>query len=61
MLYLGFYPPAYVGVVLLARPHLRQFRPSLWLDGVIGALTVAAVARRWCSTGCCRRPKALPR
>src|SRR5688572_197692 len=44
LLYLGFYPPAYVGVVLLARARLREFRSSLWLDGVIGALAVAAVA-----------------
>ena len=43
-LYLGFYPPAYIGVVLLARARLREFRRSLWLDGVIGALAVAAVA-----------------
>jgi len=44
VLYLGFYPPAYVGVVLLARARLREFRRSLWLDGVIGALAIAAVA-----------------
>ena len=41
--YLGFYPPAYVGVVLLARSRLPEFRPSLWLDGAIGALAIAAV------------------
>jgi two-component system cell cycle response regulator len=44
VLYLGFYPPAYIGVVLLARARLREFRRSLWLDGVIGALAVAAVS-----------------
>ena len=44
LLYLGFYPPAYIGVVLLARARLPEFRSSLWLDGVIGALAVAAVA-----------------
>lgn len=41
--YLGFYPPAYVGVVLLARCRLPEFRASLWLDGAIGALAVAAL------------------
>jgi diguanylate cyclase (GGDEF)-like protein len=46
-LYLGFYPFSYVGLVLLARARMREFRASLWLDGVIGALVVAAVGTAW--------------
>jgi diguanylate cyclase (GGDEF)-like protein/putative nucleotidyltransferase with HDIG domain len=41
--FLAVYPPAYVAVVLLLRSRLGQLRSSLWLDGVIGALAVAAV------------------
>ena len=41
--WLGFYPGAYLALGLLARARVRDFRPSLWLDGVIGALTVGAV------------------
>ena len=54
LLYLGFYPPAYIGVVLLARARLREFRSSLWLDGVIGALAVAAVAIAVLFDPCCQ-------
>ena len=41
--YLGFYPPAYVSVVLLLRARLLDVPRSLWLDGLIGALTVSAL------------------
>jgi len=41
--WLGFYPGAYLALGLLARARVRDFRSSLWLDGVIGALTVGAV------------------
>jgi two-component system cell cycle response regulator len=41
--YLGFYPPAYVSFVLLLRTRLRDVPRSLWLDGVIGGLTVSAL------------------
>jgi two-component system cell cycle response regulator len=42
-LYLGFYPPVYVGLVLLARSHVRNLETSMWLDGAIGALAIASV------------------
>jgi two-component system cell cycle response regulator len=41
--YLGFYPPAYVSLVLLLRARLRDVPRSLWLDGLIGGLTVSAI------------------
>ena len=40
--YLLFYPALYVGLVLLVRARVRKLQASLWLDGVIGALAVAA-------------------
>jgi diguanylate cyclase (GGDEF)-like protein len=42
-LYLGFYPAAYASLVLLARARVRDFQRSLWLDGLVGGLTVAAL------------------
>ena len=41
--FLAVYPPAYVAIVLLLRSRTGTVRGSLWLDGVIGGLTVAAV------------------
>ncbi|MGH2906037.1 MAG: bifunctional diguanylate cyclase/phosphohydrolase [Solirubrobacterales bacterium] len=41
--YLMVYPGWYVGMILLARRQLRDGRSSLWLHGVIGGLTVAAL------------------
>jgi diguanylate cyclase (GGDEF)-like protein len=43
LFYLGFYPPAYIGIVRLVRNRASAFRGSLWLDGGIGALAVAAL------------------
>jgi two-component system, cell cycle response regulator len=40
--YLAFYPASYIGLFLLVRHRLREFPFSLWLDGLIGALAVAA-------------------
>ena len=42
-LYLSFFPPAYVSFVLLLRARLGDVPRSLWLDGLIGALTVSAL------------------
>jgi diguanylate cyclase (GGDEF)-like protein len=42
-LYLAFYPCSYAALLLLARSRTDGFRTSLWLDGAIAALTVAAV------------------
>jgi two-component system, cell cycle response regulator len=42
-LYLAFYPASYASLLLVARSRTQSFRSSLWLDGAIGGLTVAAV------------------
>jgi two-component system cell cycle response regulator len=42
-LYLGFYPFVYVGIGLLLRARVGRLPAGLWLDGLIGALAVAAV------------------
>ena len=41
--YLLFYPPAYVALVLLVRERVTRFHASVWLDGLVGALAVAAL------------------
>ena len=43
VLWLAFFPCCYVAMVLLVRARVREFRASLWLDGVVGALAIAAV------------------
>jgi diguanylate cyclase (GGDEF)-like protein len=43
VLYLAFYPASYTSLLLLARSRTDTFRSSLWLDGAIAALTVAAL------------------
>jgi diguanylate cyclase (GGDEF)-like protein len=42
-LYLTFYPASYASLLLLARSRMESFRSSLWLDGAIAALTLAAL------------------
>jgi two-component system cell cycle response regulator len=46
-LWLVFYPAAFLSLGLLVRVRVRQFYPSLWLDGVVGALAVAALASQF--------------
>jgi two-component system cell cycle response regulator len=41
--FLAVYPFAYVAIFLLLRSRTGRLRPSLWLDGVIAGLAVAAV------------------
>ena len=41
--WLVFYPACWVAVVLLMRRRIREFHASLWLDGIVAALGVAAV------------------
>src|SRR5712691_3717653 len=41
--FLGVYPPAYVAIVLLLASRAGKLRSSLWLDGLIGGLAVAAL------------------
>jgi two-component system cell cycle response regulator len=43
VLYLASYPLTYVGLVLLLRARLRPVRASLWLDGAVSGLTLAAL------------------
>jgi len=43
-LWLGFYPCMYAALVLLVREQVTRFRASMWLDGLIGALAMAALA-----------------
>ncbi|MGE5408973.1 MAG: HD domain-containing phosphohydrolase, partial [Syntrophothermus sp.] len=43
-LFLAFYPATYVGLVLLLRARLAHLDPLGWLDWLIGALAIAAVA-----------------
>jgi diguanylate cyclase (GGDEF)-like protein len=42
--YLALYPLAYGGLVLLFRSRVARLGRSLWVDGLIGALSVAAFA-----------------
>lgn len=42
-LWLAFYPPAFLGVVLLARRSAPALDRRLWLDGCIGALAAGAL------------------
>jgi methyl-accepting chemotaxis protein len=41
-LWAGFFPAAYVGVMLLMRQEVRRFTAANYLDGVVAALTCAA-------------------
>ena len=41
--WLVFYPACWGAVVLLMRRRIREFHASLWLDGIVAALGVAAV------------------
>ena len=41
--YLAFYPFAYVAIVLLVRRSVARFHASVWLDGIVGGLAVAAL------------------
>jgi diguanylate cyclase (GGDEF)-like protein len=42
-LYLSFYPAIYLGLALLLRSRVGRLPSGLWLDGLIGALAVAAL------------------
>jgi two-component system, cell cycle response regulator len=42
-LWLVFYPASFLALGLLVRARARQFYPSVWLDGGVGALAVAAL------------------
>ena len=42
--FLGFYLPAYMAIGLLLRVRGARIHASMWLDGVVAGLTVAAIA-----------------
>ena len=46
-LWLVFYPASFVTLGLLVRARVRVFYPSLWLDGIVGALAIAALASQF--------------
>jgi diguanylate cyclase (GGDEF)-like protein len=41
--FLGFYPLAYIGILLLLRSRPRETSGTLWVDGTIASLAAAAV------------------
>jgi two-component system cell cycle response regulator len=41
--YVVSYGFAYAGLILLLRARMRPFRPSLWLDGLVGGLALGAL------------------
>ena len=41
--YVGMYPLAYLGLVLLARAGVRRLPASVWLDGLVSSLAAGAV------------------
>ena len=41
--YLAFYPPCYVGLILLVRTHASRLNGSVWLDGIMASLAAAAL------------------
>src|SRR2546421_2083260 len=41
--FLGFYPLAYVALVLLLRREVKEFNPATWLDGAVAGLGAAAL------------------
>jgi diguanylate cyclase (GGDEF)-like protein len=43
LLYLSFYPAAYVALMLKLRRRIGGIYPSFWLDGLIGVLSVGAL------------------
>ena len=43
-LFLAFYPPVYLALVLMLRTRIARLRAHIWLDGLMGALAVGALA-----------------
>jgi diguanylate cyclase (GGDEF)-like protein len=46
-LWLVFYPASFLTLGLLVRARVRQFYASLWLDGFVGALALAALSAQF--------------
>ena len=49
--WLGFYPPAYVAVVLFMRREVRRIGDSSWLDGAVAGLGAASVCAAFAFQG----------
>ncbi len=49
--YLGFYPIAYVAVVLIMRRDAPKMVPATWLDGVVAGLGAAAICGSFAFSG----------
>jgi two-component system cell cycle response regulator len=47
VLWIAFYPTAFLALGLLVKARTRLFYPSLWLDGLVGALAVSALAAQF--------------
>ena len=50
-LWLGFYPPAYVAVVLFIRREVRSIADSRWLDGAVAGLGAASLCAAFAFQG----------
>jgi diguanylate cyclase (GGDEF)-like protein len=44
VLWIGYYPVVYVAVAMLLRARIARFHASLWVDGALAALAVAALS-----------------
>jgi two-component system, cell cycle response regulator len=44
LLWIGYYPVVYIGVALLLRARIARFHATLWVDGLLAALAVAALS-----------------
>ncbi|HUB75426.1 MAG TPA: methyl-accepting chemotaxis protein [Solirubrobacteraceae bacterium] len=51
ILWACFYPPAYVGLMLLIRREVRKFSLANWLDGLVAGLGAAAVFAAFAFSG----------
>jgi two-component system cell cycle response regulator len=47
VLWIAFYPTAFLTLGLLVKARTRLFYPSLWLDGLVGALAISALAAQF--------------
>jgi diguanylate cyclase (GGDEF)-like protein len=47
VLWIAFYPTAFLALGLLVKARTRLFYPSLWLDGLVGALAISALAAQF--------------
>ena len=58
--WLGFYPPAYVAVVLFMRREVRRIGDSSWLDGAVAGLGAASLCAAFAFQGLAQSAGASP-